>query len=304
MRILSGQSSGPLVLLHGGAGLKDPQGDRLRAATSSLIAIGHKVRAALSAGATLADAVALGLEAMEADEQFNAGFGATLQADGQARLTAAVMDGSKQRFSGVMGATSIWHPSRLALALQGRSSRCLAQPGVELLARKLGLAVQDPISPRRLTQWYEDRQKCNPSSGFDTVGCLVSDGRGLLFAGSSTGGRGLESPGRVSDTATVAGTYASAHAAIAATGIGEEIVDDAVAARLETRCRDGLTMGEASSKTYAEALALGRRYGYIGVDCHGHWSVAHTTEAMSFVVIGEAGVLARADASSQPASSS
>ena len=51
-----------------------------------------------------------------------------------------------------------------------------------------------------------------------------------LAAGTSTGGRGFEYPG-VTDSATVAGNYASRFAAISATGIGEEIVDDALAAR-------------------------------------------------------------------------
>ena len=39
-----------------------------------------------------------------------------------------------------------------------------------------------------------------------------------IYAGTTTGGRGSEEPGRVSDSATVAGNYASYAAGVSATG--------------------------------------------------------------------------------------
>jgi L-asparaginase len=105
-----------------------------------------------------------------------------------------------------------------------------------------------------------------------------------LVAGTSTGGRGFEFPGRVSDSATVAGNYASPFAAISATGIGEEIVDDALCARIETRVRDGLSLEDAGRRTFEEAKASGHRYGWIACDSRGYWCVAHTSEQMSFWV--------------------
>jgi L-asparaginase len=122
--------------------------------------------------------------------------------------------------------------------------------------------------------------------GYDTVGCVVKGFQGELFAGTSTGGRGFEMPGRISDCCTVAGNYATKFAAISLTGIGEEIVDDAVAARIETRCRDGMTLKDACEKTFSEATAKERSYGWIALTSKGEWGACYTTETMAFLVMG------------------
>jgi len=243
---------------------------------------------------------------MERDPMFNAGIGSALQADGVARLSAALMDGQRQRFSGIVGVGYLSHPSELALALQTRRARVLAHPGAELLARELALPVSSNVTARRSKRWQRmlsredwpnaDAEK--PQSPLlDTVGCLVRGPRGELVAAASTGGRGFEYPGRVSDTCTVAGTYASRYAAVAATGVGEQIVDDALAARLETRVRDGMSLGDAAKRCIQEALGKRHAYGWIAVDRLG-WCAAHTTASMPFVVIGRHGKGGRVLASS------
>ena len=282
MPIMHGKSQGLMILLHGGAGNQDPKGPTaLAAATAALRQIADEGLARLKAGDKPIDVVVYCLQAMESDPQFNAGVGSSLQADGIARLTAAIMDGQKQTFSGVIGATNLRHPSLLARHLQGESSRVLGFPGVELLARQLKLPVESVATAERLKRWSEESLK----SACDTVGCLVRSADGELVAGTSTGGRGLETPGRISDSATVAGTYCSPFAAISATGVGEQIVDDALAARLETRRRDGLTLAEASLRAYDEANDLRRSYGWIAADREGFWSIAHTTPVMPFVIV-------------------
>jgi L-asparaginase len=285
MRELYGQYNEPLVLLHGGAGGQDPKSsEALAKASEALRLIAHKACSDLRAGVSPQDIVVSCLQAMECDEQFNAGRGAALQADGQARLTAALMNGSLGTFSGVIGATHINHPSLLAKHLQSQRARVLSSPGTELLARQLGLPVESSLSRKRVEQWQT--RFLSGETFCDTVGVVVRTRTGDLFAGTSTGGRGYEFPGRVSDSATVAGTYASPFAAISATGIGEEIVDDALSARLETRCRDGLSLEEASKRCFLEAIDRKRSYGWIAVDRKGCWGIAHTTPAMSFIVCG------------------
>jgi L-asparaginase len=182
----------------------------------------------------------------------------------------------------VISISDVRHPSRLAWALQDHSTRVLTSPGHELLARQLMQPVENLITAKRFEAWQKKVQDAFFMN--DTVGALVFDGQ-RLFAGTSTGGRGFEDAGRVSDSATVAGNYASAFAAISATGIGEEIVDDALAARLETRVRDGMGLEQAARKTYDEALARGRSYGWIACDARGYVSIAYTTQAMSYVLI-------------------
>ena len=286
MRESHGKCAGAMVLLHGGAGGWDPKSpEAMLRATTALREIARTGVERLRQGADALDVVTECLQAMETDEQFNAGKGATLQADGVPRLTAALMDGARQSFSGVISATYANHPSLLARHLQAWDTRVLTQPGTELLARELGLKVESALTPARVKRWTE--RALQGGAFCDTVGCLVRTPDRRLVAGTSTGGRGYEYPGRVSDSATVAGTYCSALAGVSATGTGEQIVDDAVAARLETRRRDGQSLAEASHRCLAEALERKRAYGWIAHDRDGHWAVAHTTPSMSFVVIGE-----------------
>lgn len=85
-------------------------------------------------------------------------------------------------------------------------------------------------------------------------------------------------PERVSDFATVAGNYASKYAAVSCTGVGEHIVNDGVAVRIETRVRDGRSIIDASDIMYEEANT--RQYGWIGIDGKGNWAMYCTTEEM------------------------
>jgi len=235
---------------------------------------------ALVAGQSALDAVTEAIRQMEASSLFNAGYGAKLQEDGLARLSASLMDGHKQKFSGVLLATHVKHPSQLAHALQRRSQSVLGPLGVQLLARELGIAPENPVTAERAREWSEHLAHGSPPEGQGTVGAVALDLAGDLAAATSTGGGKFNYPERISDSATVAGNYASEFAAISCTGVGEEIVDDGLAVRLETRVRDGLTLIEASERAYAEALERRRQYGWIGIDRKGIWVTYWTTEAM------------------------
>jgi len=273
--------SGGLVLLHGGAGVQDPRGPAHAAASKVIEGIALRGASALAGGASGLDVVKQCLFELESEPCFNAGLGSALQSDGQARLTAAVMSGPGQIFSGVMGLEGAIHPSTLALMLQGKTTRVVCPPGTAELARRAGLKSESPVTPERLARW-EQAKKENCPHDFDTVGCVVVTANGELFAGTSTGGRGFEAPGRVSDAATVAGTYASGFAAISATGIGEEIVDDGLALRIESRVRDGMALESATAKCFSEARERKRAYGWIAASSTGAWNFSWTTEAMTF----------------------
>lgn len=282
-----------VILLHGGAGPQDPTKEGLSRATEALKKIGRRARKELAAGTPTIQVVTLCLQLLEQDPQFNAGVGSALQSDGIARLSASLMDGKRQRFSGVVSASYISNPSLIAESLQKRKARVLTSPGVELLAREMGLPVQANLTEKRSKRWLNtlNRENYRPiEESMDTVGCLICDDSGHLIAGSSTGGRGFEYPGRVSDTSTVAGNYASKHAAVAVTGKGEEIVDDAVAARIETRVRDGMSLKEASHQALLEANKLKRSYGWISVDKKRNWGIAHTTPYLPFAIIDKSSI--------------
>lgn len=276
-----------LILIHGGAGPQDPSKQGIYDATRSLKKIAKSTLKLLKGGESLLNAASHCMFLLENDIQFNAGIGSALQSDGVPRLSASIMNGVKQSFSGVISATYIPNPSILAKKLQTRRAKVLTTPGTELLARELSIPIHSNLTESRSKNWLMQMEKENYPSKYydcDTVGCIIKDPKGKLVAASSTGGTGNEYPGRVGDTATVAGNYASKFAAIAVTGKGEQITDDAVAARLETRIRDGMTLEDASHKSIKEALAKKRRYGWIVVDHIGNWGVAHITDFMPFVV--------------------
>ncbi len=98
---------------------------------------------------------------------------------------------------------------------------------------------------------------------------MVLDQRGHLAVGTSTGGKGFERIGRVSDSATPAGNYANSLAAVSCTGIGEDILDEALAARIVVRVTDGLPLEAAFEKSFREAASRQRDFGAIGLDHRG-----------------------------------
>ncbi len=287
MEFLTGKSTGRLVIVHGGAPARVTDPVKIKRATQALLQISAACLAEFANRGTC-EVVVAALKAMEADPQFNAGLGGSLQSDGQVRVSAGLMDGARQSFSGVINALEVEHPSLIAQRLQELPSRVISQPGVQELARELGLPPRNLVTEERRAEW----EKRSADGGFDTTGCVVRSADGRLAAGTSTGGRSFEFPGRVSDSPTVAGNYASSVAAISATGIGEEIVDDALAARVETRRRDGMTLEQACRRSFEEAVARGRHYGWIALDGDGAWVVAHTTTSMSYAVRDESGILA------------
>lgn len=287
---LADQGSGAILILHGGAGEPDQRGDGLAAANFCLKQIVSEVYPKLAAGEDPLHVVQDCLAKMELSGLFTAGDGALPQADGCFRQSAAIMDGRSQRFSGVAGATTTIEPSRLALELQQSKYRVLGSPGPELLARKLGLEPRLPGSARTARCIETKLAQAIGSFGRDTVGCVVRTANGHLVAGTSTGGLSLAPPGRMSDAATVAGTYASRWLAVSATGIGEEIVDDALAARLDTRVRDGLPLDEASLRCFKEAEGLSRDYGWISVASDGRYAIGYLSQTMSYAVMDLDGV--------------
>ena len=280
MAKLSAQARPPVILIHGGAGPADQDVGRRKHREAVLRQIIESVWPALVAGQAAVDAVTEAVRQMEASSFFNAGYGAKLQQDGLARLSASLMDGHRQKFSGVLLATHVKHPSQLAHALQRRTQSVLGPLGVQLLARELGILPENPVTAERAREWSEHLAQGSPPESQGTVGAVALDMAGHLAAATSTGGGKFNFPERISDSATVAGNYASNFAAISCTGIGEEIVDDGLAVRLETRVKDGQTLIDAAEKAYAEALKRRRQYGWIGIDRNGNCVMYFTTETM------------------------
>ena len=135
---------------------------------------------------------------------------------------------------------------------------------------------------------YETRLRRKPelSAGHSggTVGAVARDRCGDLAAGTSTGGFGTKTPGRVGDAPIIgAGTYAdNATAAISATGHGEFFMRHVVAYAITAAMKyGGLSLEQAATGLIEEELAeKGLRGGVVAVDRDGNVAMPYNTEGM------------------------
>lgn len=265
----------PLLVIQAGGGKKSSAARTtiIRRKLKRILAASYKVLLIKSALHAVMHAVQL----LEDDPMFNAGRGSQLQADGRARLSASLMNGRTGRFAAVINLEKIKNPIFVAHALLKEKSRVLAGEGAQRFARGLGLRLQDTRTKAAMRRW-----KTAKKGGADTVGAVALDRHGRLASATSTGGRGFERPGRVSDSGMPVANYASDQVAISATGIGEEIIEEGLAVKIATRVTDGMSLKGAFQKTFREVRRKGRRMGAIAVDSRGHMEATTTTEILLF----------------------
>jgi len=212
------------------------------------------------------ETVVFAVTQLEDDELFNAGIGSQIQSDGKIRMSAALMDGETEKMSGVINIEEVKNPIQVAAILMKEDDRVLGGSGATTYARKNGFEVfSTEISQRKAE--YQAKIK---SLGTGTVGCVAIDKKGKLAVATSTGGKGFELVGRISDSATVAGNYANANCAVSLTGVGEDIVSNATAAKIVTRVTDGFTLENAFKKTFSELLPFDGFAGAIAIDNQGN----------------------------------
>lgn len=250
------------LIIHGGfigESLTDPE--TKKAKQNSLGRIAEKAYEFLKSHSA-AETVVYAVSMLEDDALFNAGLGSQIQSDGKVRLSASLMDGNTQKFSGVINVEDIKNPIQVAEELINYDDRVLSGEGALAFARKNGFEHYNPITPQRQSE-YEEKRNLNNRKG--TVGCVALDNKGNLAAATSTGGKGFEIPCRVSDSATVAGNYANNYAGISCTGVGEDIVSGALAAKIVTRVTDGFTLKAACDKSFDELKSFDGFAGVIGI---------------------------------------
>ena len=212
------------------------------------------------------ETVVYAVSLLEDDELFNAGIGSQIQSDGKIRMSASLMDGTTEKFSGVINIEDVKNPIQVAQVLMKVDDRVLGGSGATNFARQNGFEVFSTEIPQRRKE-YEEKLA---ATGTGTVGCVALDANGNLAAATSTGGKGFEIPGRISDSATVAGNYVNQHCGVSLTGVGEDIVSGAVAAKIVTRVTDGFTLEKAFEKTFAELKPYDGFAGAIAIDKNGN----------------------------------
>jgi L-asparaginase len=265
------------IVIHGGCGARED------AATSFIqyhehlkvvIALAHKHLADTN------DAIASALYAarlLEDDPIFNAGTGSRVQQDGQIRMSASIMESIHNKFAAVINIQDVQHPVDVAHKLMGQHHSILAGMEATRFAHdQLKFPVFNPMTDHRYQEYLKLRKGLT-----GTIGVVALDDHGTICAITSTGGAGFEIPGRVGDSPTVAGNFASKVMGISCTGIGEHIINQAVAAKTHTRVKDGIPLYDAVNCAIAESDELGDYVGLIALDHTGQIATGSTKIAQT-----------------------
>lgn len=254
------------LIIHGGFFSESDQSHEVKTAKqNSLKEIATKAFDYLKTHSAF-DTVAYAVSLLEDDPLYNAGIGSQIQSDGVIRMSAAIMNGNTQRLSGVINIQNVQNPIFVAKDLINEDDRVLGGNGAKIYATENGFENFSTEIPQRRKE-YEAKLA---NGGKGTVGCVAIDHEGKLAVATSTGGKGFEIPGRISDSATVAGNYANAFCAVSCTGVGEDIVSNATAAKIVTRVTDGMSIEQAFSKTFEELKTIDGFAGAIAIDKDGN----------------------------------
>lgn len=255
------------VIIHGGFFSESSTSAATKQAKQeALKSIVQEAYQYMAAGHTATETAVYAVSLLEDDALFNSGTGSQIQSDGKIRMSAAIMDGTTQKMSGVINIEAVKNPIRVAMDLQVEEDRILGGQGATCYARKHGYPEFNTEIPQRRAE-YESKVA---STGTGTVGCVALDAEGRIAAATSTGGKGFEIPGRISDSATVAGNYANAFCGVSCTGVGEDIVSGAVAAKIVTRVTDGMSIAHAFTRTFEELTPYDGFAGAIAIDADGN----------------------------------
>jgi len=272
------------IIVHGGIGVIEGNLENKIKIRKALIEIVDKSYQCLKANGSY-EAVLFGVRLLEDNPLFNAGTGSRLQSDGIIRMSASFMSSKTLKFSGVVNIQDVEHPIDVAEKLQYNDCRVLAGKEANNFARSNGFPKHNPITDFRYNEY-----KTNHRGKTGTVGVVAIDKENHIVAATSTGGKGGELPGRVSDTPTVAGNYLSENVGISTTGIGEDIVDAAVASRIVAMVDTGISFADATKSVLDKSRLKNQEYGVIGIDSNGDIIADQTSGELYYAHCSEKGI--------------
>ena len=102
---------------------------------------------------TALETVVYAVSLLEDDELFNAGIGSQIQSDGKIRMSAALMDGSSMKMSGVINIEEVKNPIQVAEVLMTVDDRILGGSGATNFARKHGFEAFSTEIPQRKAEY-------------------------------------------------------------------------------------------------------------------------------------------------------
>lgn len=255
------------LILHGGAG--DIPDDTLEIYQKNLKEIWSLGYSLLEKGWDSLSVVERVISIMEDTGVFDAGRGSFPNKEGYIEMDASIMT-SDGRAGAVGGVRTVRNPIRLArLVMEETSHVMLVGEGAEKLAKRFNLPpFVSKESPYGMS--------------IDTVGAVAIDKRGIITAGTSTGGIKGKLPGRIGDSPIIsAGTYASFWGGVSATGLGEDIIKFGLAKKIDILLRQ-FPAQKAVDMVVEEARYKGIEFGVIVLDRLGNFGIGYTTKAMAW----------------------
>ncbi len=254
----SEKSSGRSVLVHGGAGIVRPE---------TALKLPHLARAAdaaweaMEAGRPGEEAVVAALRVMEECQFFNAGYGGYPNKHGIVLLDVGLMRGNRD-FVSLLNVRRLKFPSEAALDLlrQGQFRMTVwthellqqAEAAPDEVKQRYGLVAnhEDLLAPFVRELMTRRAGELMADEGKGTVGCVVRDACGRLFAGTSTGGVSFKSNGRIGDTPVIgAGVYADDEiGALSTSGHGEAALATCFSGMLLARMREANRQPESFTR--------------------------------------------------------
>ena len=261
------------ILVHGGVGSPTAWKDGCEDAAARGLE-------RLKTGAGALDAAVEAATRLENDGRYNAGSGSSLRLDGSTiEMDAAVMD-AKAGIGCVAAIRRVKNPVLVAREVMNSPHILLCGEGAVGFARACGFEDYYQPSPHAREVYEEIRKALTDGrfeemraawrsfdlrrhwnfpvsyekvfAGCDTVGAVALDASGNLAVACSTGGASPMLHGRVGDTPMVGcGFYAGPAAAVATTGIGEEIIRRMLARAVY----DWISQGEEVKRACDRAVA-------------------------------------------------
>jgi L-asparaginase / beta-aspartyl-peptidase len=217
----------PALIAHGGAGADPDDVAAYREALGAALARGW---ATLRRGGSALDAVEGCVAAMEDHPRFNAGYGSALTERGTVECDASIMEGDRLQAGAVGALSGVWSPIGLARRVMedGRHVLLVAEGALDF-ARQHGVPLCAPgalVVERQRARLADHLAARGSVAAPGTVGAVAIDARGLVAAGTSTGGYTGKRPGRVGDSALIGcGTYADSRlGGVSTTGHGEAFI--------------------------------------------------------------------------------
>lgn len=254
------------IIIHGGFFSESDQSHEVKIAKQESLKKIAKLSWDFLQNHTALETVSYSVSLLENDELYNAGTGSQIQNDGVIRMSAAIMDGESQKFSGVINIENVKNPILVAQKLLSEEDRVLGDIGAKNYATENGFKDYSTEILQRRKEYLAKVESLRKG----TVGCVALDKSGKIAAATSTGGKGFEIPGRISDSATVAGNFANEFCGVSCTGVGEDIVSNATAAKIVTRVSDGFSLEKAFEKTFNELKEIDGFAGAIAIDSKGN----------------------------------